>query len=322
MENNHTIKENPPQELKQTNKKQAFQVYSRLGFLLLLLTAAQIIPPAVLAPILEKFPNLDQQGINMLASYISMYLIALPLGLLLLKKFPNQKAEPVERKKINLKLILLLYPFGFAIMSVLNIAATLIQTHVIGKNASVTIDSINGENNWVWITFICGVIIAPIMEEFIFRYIPYKKAARFGAAPYIFWTAICFGLFHLNFGQSLYAIGLGVFLAIAMIKYKNPKNVIIVHVLINLTAGIGLGGIMLRSPIQILGTIYEIFSYAIIVIGLVCGIILFKSKMFSLSSEKSSEPKAKLRTALLNPGTLIYILVCLAVIVVSFYFVK
>jgi len=45
-------------------------------------------------------------------------------------------------------------------------------------------------------SLITVLVVAPIVEEFLFRGILYRALAPFGARPYILVSALLFGLFH------------------------------------------------------------------------------------------------------------------------------
>ena len=55
-------------------------------------------------------------------------------------------------------------------------------------------------------------LIAPFMEEFIFRGVLLKKARRFGDRTAVVFCAVMFGLMHGNLNQCLYAVVIGLIL--------------------------------------------------------------------------------------------------------------
>lgn len=86
--------------------------------------------------------------------------------------------------------------------------------------------------------FIKAVVIAPIVEEYIFRdrtYFYAKKVFRSEWAP-ILYQALLFGLSHMNIYQGMYASLSGVFFGICYKRTENLRLCIVIHCIINLLA--------------------------------------------------------------------------------------
>lgn len=66
-----------------------------------------------------------------------------------------------------------------------------------------------------WTMFLSIAVVAPFVEELVFRgavYQGYRKAG--GARRAVLWSALLFALMHMNFNQALYALVMGIFLAL------------------------------------------------------------------------------------------------------------
>lgn len=61
-------------------------------------------------------------------------------------------------------------------------------------------------------------LIAPFMEEFIFRGVLLKKARRFGDRTAVVFCAVMFGLMHGNLNQCLYAVVIGLILGYVAVR--------------------------------------------------------------------------------------------------------
>ncbi len=85
--------------------------------------------------------------------------------------------------------------------------------------------------------FLMVAVAAPILEETLFRGIILKALLK-KHAPYtaILWSAIAFGIFHLNPWQFLYATVLGLLLGYIYWKTKSLFYPILIHMLLNGTA--------------------------------------------------------------------------------------
>ena len=85
-----------------------------------------------------------------------------------------------------------------------------------------------------FLTLVASGIIAPIVEEIIFRYCicNFYKSSKVA----IFVSALAFGIAHMNLIQSSYAFVLGIILAWLYVKTRNLLVPTIVHLTINSTS--------------------------------------------------------------------------------------
>ena len=90
----------------------------------------------------------------------------------------------------------------------------------------------------VWGDFFFLCMAAPIGEEFLFRWLLYKKLAGFGETAYSLTSGLMFGLFHGNFEQFFYATALGWLLAWAVCRTGGMLWPVLLHALMNFTAGV------------------------------------------------------------------------------------
>lgn len=294
--------------------REARKTYGILGFFMLIMLAGQFLAPVIFSAVIAALGiQIDPTSSNMVATYVGMYCIAFPLGLLLLRRIPREKEQSSENKlnKINWKLSLLMFPAGYTLMVGINVLMTLFQTYVIGKSGSADLSKLTSNQSTAGLMLFIVVVIAPTMEEIIFRYLPFRKASGLGILPYVLWSAVTFGLFHLNFGQTLYATGMGILLGLAMAKTRNIFNGIITHILINF-CGMGLSSLL---PINI----YSIVVVVLLVAGLVCGVILIKTKMLVIHDEADRPKNAPLSPVFLNAGTIVYSLLCIIFIIAMFF---
>ena len=77
------------------------------------------------------------------------------------------------------------------------------------------------------------VIVAPIVEELIFRKIVIDRLSVFGDRNAIIFSSVAFGLIHVNLYQFFYATALGFILGYVYTKTRNVKYSIFMHMLIN-----------------------------------------------------------------------------------------
>lgn len=80
-------------------------------------------------------------------------------------------------------------------------------------------------------------MIAPAMEELLYRGILYRRLRAFLSAKVsIIFSAVVFGILHGNFVQFVFATGLGILLAFIYESYQRIDMVIQMHMAINLTS--------------------------------------------------------------------------------------
>lgn len=86
----------------------------------------------------------------------------------------------------------------------------------------------------IYLSIIGTIIIGPILEEIIFRYILYNKLCLFNNKKVsIILTTIIFSLLHNNFINILYAFIIGFILTTIYSKRNNIKEVIVLHAISN-----------------------------------------------------------------------------------------
>jgi len=91
-------------------------------------------------------------------------------------------------------------------------------------------------NSNIFISIICTGILAPILEEIIFRGIIFNRLKEYniGLQISIIIQAVLFGIIHFNIVQSTYAILIGILFAVIYEKKKTIVAPIIAHMTFNL----------------------------------------------------------------------------------------
>lgn len=85
------------------------------------------------------------------------------------------------------------------------------------------------------VQILCVGIVIPIMEEYLFRGLIFKRIRRYTPARYaILFSAVFFGVYHGNLVQMIYGTICGVLLAWLYEKYGSIKAPILAHILMNI----------------------------------------------------------------------------------------
>ncbi len=80
-------------------------------------------------------------------------------------------------------------------------------------------------------------MMAPIMEEFMFRKLLVDRTIKYGKGLSILLSGLMFGLYHGNLNQFIYAFVIGAFFAFMYIKTGNIKVTIGMHMIFNFIGG-------------------------------------------------------------------------------------
>ncbi len=265
------------------------------------------------------------------------YLIGYPIIFMLFKKVPLQISG--ERKKMSFGQLLAAFLMAYALTYVCNFVGTFI-TSVVEEFTKTPVENVLTEllNQISPITtFFIAVLIAPIMEELLFRKTVIDRTAQYGDGISIVFSGLLFGLFHGNLNQFAYAIALGMFFGFIYIKTKNILYPIILHFLTNFVGSLVPIYVMkesrymeyetklmelMASPeyTDAAGTalaqqyqegITMVFGYLLLLFGMVItGIILLivRKKKFVLTPGEITIAKGeRLRTIFMNPGMLLYL---------------
>lgn len=322
-------------EILKTYKKH-FSLLGLMYFLgALIIIGVQV---AVSMLVLAFAPSLlDNPNLSLLVSMLPTYTIAFPLTSLLIHQVPG-----VQMKKHNMKPTQLLGAFAisYALMYLSNLAGQFF-TNIIGiiKGSPVddAIADLVSELNPLTAFFVM-VLLAPALEEWIFRKLLVDRTIRYGEGTAIFLSGLMFGLFHGNLNQFVYTFLIGAFWAFIYVKTGRLRYTIYLHMALNFMGSIGslffLGAIStleggssaMNGFHFLLGMLIPlaiVIPYLIVVFGLVIsGIVLLVTnwKRFRLIPAELFIPKEKRFSVIfLNAGMILYVLFWIIQIILQLF---
>lgn len=322
-------------EILKTYKKH-FSLLGLMYFLgALIIIGVQV---AVSMLVLAFAPSLlDNPNLSLLVSMLPTYTIAFPLTSLLIHQVPG-----VQMKKHNMKPTQLLGAFAisYALMYLSNLAGQFF-TNIIGiiKGSPVddAIADLVSELNPLTAFFVM-VLLAPALEEWIFRKLLVDRTIRYGEGTAIFLSGLMFGLFHGNLNQFVYTFLIGAFWAFIYVKTGRLRYTLYLHMALNFMGSIGslffLGAIStleggssaMNGFHFLLGMLIPlaiVIPYLIVVFGLVIsGIVLLVTnwKRFRLIPAELFIPKEKRFSVIfLNAGMILYVLFWIIQIVLQLF---
>lgn len=165
---------------------------------------------------------------NLLLSFVPIYLVAYPLGLLILKRIPSVKPNNHKLKATD---IIIYLAISFALMYFGNYVGQFLSALLSNNTAENALNELVFEMNPIMI--IVSVVLAPIAEEYIFRKQLIDKIHVFGEKRAVLLSGLIFGLIHTNMFQFFYAFLLGTLFAYIYIRTGRIKYTMILHSIVN-----------------------------------------------------------------------------------------
>ena len=323
--------------------KQAQKTFSRLGWCYIAGTLAVYLLQAVLVYLLKEYKpewtgNMD---VLMILSVVIVYGCAMPLIAVLVKGMEVQKPE---RHKMRWWQFLLAFVMCYSMVFVSNIVGVGITT-VIGLLKGSAVENnmaglVAGGN--MLINFVGIVVLAPIVEELVFRKLIIDRTAKYGQGIAILTSGLMFGLFHGNLNQFAYAMVLGCFFAFLYLRTGNLKITIAMHAIINFMGSMVAGGLMkmvrydelmMLAPDDtqtmmnmmaedILGwlllVLYVFVLFALVITGLVFFILSIR-KMKPVVQETDLQGKEGMKALFVNPGMIVFCVIWVVLIVLQLF---
>lgn len=309
----------------------AFATFIAVSFVLQLAMGSIV---QVFAPALLESPYYSVIG-----SLVSIYAIPLPILLILLKKVPKTQI-PKQHMSILTFVILFLITYTLGILS--NLVVTQVAellSLLFGYHVTNTLLEIIGQMP-PWLLFLYSVIVAPIMEELVFRKALIDRTVQYGDKISILLSGLFFGLFHGRWEQVFYAGILGVLFAYIYVRSGDIKKSILAHMLVNLmgtfvvlTMGDSLEAILESAqsgeiqetmrmfteyPLQTLVLLaYGALVMLMVLLGVILLIIYYKKRVL-LPGEILVEKKDQFQTFWKHWGILIFVLTSVLLMVLSF----
>lgn len=226
------------------------------------------------------------------------YAIGLPLMLLILRPVPMPPAPPRRRVTGTQFGALVLVSYAVVYLS-----------NLIGLGVNAAISALRGQQageplqdmvsvSSPWIIFLFGVVIAPLVEEWIFRRVLLRRLSPWGEPVAIFGSAFLFGLFHGNFGQFFYAFAVGVVFAYVALRTGGIRYTVALHFLVNLL------GMTVAQAVDGSALLTAIYGWVILsaVVGGVVILLRHRHKIRLREGNSPLPPEEKRELFLKNSG--------------------
>ncbi len=210
------------------------QVFSRMGWALLSIFAADLVFQIAAIPLLHLVPSWANNPLfYWCLAMVSTYGTGFPLFCLILRPVPPVRPEtqkpvgPLRLGQVYLISVAVLY-----LTNLLTLAALSLVGVMRGKPVSNPVDQILDFP--LALNFLLACVAAPIFEELMFRKLLLDRLRPYGDAFAVLVSALAFGLLHGNFSQYFYAFTLGCVFGYLVLRTGCVWQSILLHALVNL----------------------------------------------------------------------------------------
>lgn len=174
-------------------------------------------------------------GHSMLVSLVTMIILTPVLYYSYQKDKIKQEDFFSGGKKAGVLVYLLTATLSFLLALGLNFLIAAIKLQEVFPEYSQTAERMFEENGMI--VLLVTLVMAPVMEELIFRGLCYGRIRQFtGKGMTILLTALLFGLYHMNLVQFVYAAVMGAFFAFLYERYRDIRLTMTAHFAANLCA--------------------------------------------------------------------------------------
>lgn len=299
------------------DKRQIRKVYSSIGFSYVLFSVTSIIGQILLSIVMQIWqPDISENivvNLSIIFSVLIMYLVGFPVFWLLFRNIPVLKKIKKQHMGFGtLAVIFLVCVSMVYIGNMLGTALMVIMNQITGKQMVNTVQVLVETAN-PFVIFLATIIVAPVMEELMYRKLLIDRTIPYGEGSSILISGLLFGLAHGNFYQFFYAFALGIIFAYVYVRSGNVIYTIILHMMINVMGSIVPMYMLRMTESQSLVGYLIIITYGLFMIGLVVlGVVLlvcYRKRIVIKPGFISVKGEIKPSVMVLNIGMLGYLVV-------------
>lgn len=314
-----------------TAKKQYKQVGKILFIFALVVCGLQIILSILDAFLFSNSFSNYNTILDWILSFAPIYLIGFPISILLFKRLPVDKTQP---QKLTIGRFIILFIECIALVYIGNIIGTVLSL-LLSKGQAIN-PVVEVTSNISIIQVLVTTIIAPIIEEIMFRKLIIDHTVMYGEKVAIIYSALAFALFHMNLYQFFYALAVGLIFGYIYVKTRSIRYSIIIHIIINFFGGViapfivssvnvdVLQNIEMLSEAEIIKFIIPVlilFVYLLVLLGFViAGLVLFiiNVRKISFNHTELDIPRGHaFKIAYLNVYYILFFIICLIYIILA-----
>ena len=149
-------------------------------------------------------------------SSLPLYVVGIPIYLLIIRPLP---IHPQSQNKLPVSRFLVLLLICFPVTYLGNLIGTLLSAVLSGGTAQNGIETYLTDGGPL--ALFTTIIVAPVVEEYVFRKQLLDRCECYGEKTAMVFSALAFGLFHMNFYQFFYAFGVS---RIVAMSFCEPRS--------------------------------------------------------------------------------------------------
>ncbi|MBR6825779.1 MAG: CPBP family intramembrane metalloprotease [Oscillospiraceae bacterium] len=309
------------------------RVFCRIGLALAVIFVLSNLSGYLLGLLIESVPAvgtfLRKNGwAEWIINMLPLYLFAIPPGLLILKNLPAKAPRDMALKA---KYLLEYIPICMFIMYSGSLIGTILSFVLSGGTATNPVEDYLKDQSILKI--ISVVVLAPLVEEFLFRKTIIDHTVRYGEKWAVLLSAVTFGLLHQNFFQFFYAAGLGALLAYVYVRTGRLRYSVFLHSFVNFLGGVIAPWLLkgverMQDPssltpmgvLALLGVLmYSMVLIGMYIFGLIRTVIRCKQLLW-IPGEEELPHGVGFRTVFVNRGVILFAVLCVVAMVLTAVF--
>ena len=300
----------------------------------------ELLSSAALAFAPQSFLDNNQAVMSVILTILLIDIAGLALIFFTIKKVP---ATPPEKKPFGVGQFFLYLLMTAGLTLVGAVIGYLVQ-NIFPDGTSTDVSAIvSGINPALRIFAVC--ILAPIVEELIFRKFLIDRLVKHGEFLAILISGLTFGLFHGNFQQSFFTAFVGCLWAYVYIRTGNIRNTIFLHMAMNTCTGCITLGIfekvaktglfdmsddpavlaeaMMANPEMLGYAVLMVLWFLFLILLMIAGLIVFivrlaKKKFYLQPVENEPTKRAALAAAFANPYFWLFLIPLIGAFVIDY----
>lgn len=166
-------------------------------------------------------------------SFLPLYVVAVPLGVLVMRKLPAQAPQEHKLKVGHFLVILIICQF---LSYSGNLIGNIMSMVLSGGTAENGLMDYVSESGFIKILFM--VILAPLVEEYLCRKQLIDRIRQYGEKTAVLVSGLLFALMHQNFFQFFYAFAVGAVLAYVYLRTGRLRYSVLLHSILNFFGGV------------------------------------------------------------------------------------
>lgn len=308
--------------------------FDRLGMALFAIAAATILLQLLFGRLAASGRiQTENSWLVWVLTFAPLYLVGIPIGLLIMRSVP---AEHGAGEPLRFGQFLIFLLMCFPLMYAGNLVGTMLSMVLSGGTAENPLNGLVFDTSPLKILVI--VVLAPLAEEYVFRKQLIDRTARYGEKTAILFSALSFGLFHMNLFQFFYAFALGLLFAYVYLRTRRLRYSLAMHMIVNFLGSVLapfilslLDGDMLdqlmagqvdpEAVLDYLPQLLALMAYSSALMGLsVAGLVMLivRRRRFVFRPAEQELPADQVFTgAFLRPGYVFFTLLCAVICVFS-----